>query len=57
MAEREESCEGRFDVCERRFNTLAKRKKWNSTESLLGGIIGGIAAIIGSWAFWKGTGP
>lgn len=50
LAEREENCG-------ERFARLEKRKKWNSTESLLGGIIGGILAVIGSWAFWRGTGP
>ena len=40
--------------CEERFERLEKRKSWNSTESLMGGIIGGILAVIGSWAFWKG---
>ena len=44
-------------ACAGRFAKLEKRKKWNTAESLLGGIIGGIMAIIGSWAFWKGTGP
>jgi len=50
LADREESCG-------ERFTRLEKRKKWNSTESLFGGIIGGILAVIGSWAFWRGTGP
>lgn len=43
--------------CGKRFAKLETRKKWNSAESLCGGIIGGILAIIGSWAFWKGGVP
>ncbi|MBW2624258.1 MAG: hypothetical protein JRD68_15225 [Deltaproteobacteria bacterium] len=44
----------REEICGKRFSHLEKRKKWNSAESLFGGIIGGILAIIGSWAFWRG---
>ena len=43
-------------TCGKRFRKLEKRKRWNSAESLAGGIIGGILAIIGGWAFWKGGG-
>lgn len=55
LVEREKVCEMRLEkVCGQRLKKLETRKKWNSAESLLGGIIGGILAIIGGWAFWKG---
>jgi len=41
-------------TCEKRFAKLEKRKKWNSAESLIGGIFGGILTVIGGWAFWRG---
>jgi len=44
-------------VCGKRFDKLEKGKKWNTAESLIGGIIGGIITVIGGWTFWKGAGP
>lgn len=57
LAEQEISWHQQKLSCSAHFAKLEKRKKWNSGESLFGGVIGGIMAIIGSWAFWKGTGP
>ena len=37
-----------------RFKILEARKKLNTVESLVGGVVGGIIAILGGWAFWKG---
>lgn len=46
--------EQRQVVCGKRFDKLERRRKWNTAESFGGGILGGIMAIIGSWAFWRG---
>jgi len=32
---------------------LEKRKKFDTTASTMGGVVGGIIAMIGKWAFWK----
>ena len=32
---------------------LEKRKKLDTTASTMGGVVGGIIAMIGKWAFWK----
>jgi len=57
LAERDKSCVARETICIAHFQKLDRRKKWNSAESMLGGIIGGILAVIGGWAFWMGLVP
>ena len=37
-----------------KFKILETRKKLNTVKSLIGGVVGGIIAILGGWAFWKG---
>jgi len=32
---------------------LEKRKRLDTTASTMGGVVGGIIAMIGKWAFWK----
>ena len=46
-------------VCKKNWRALAKLSKlenrqfYDKVSSFIGGIIGGIVAVIGKWAFWK----
>lgn len=36
-----------------RLSKLEKRQFYDKASSFVGGILGGIAAVIGKWVFWK----
>lgn len=36
-----------------RLSKLENRQFYDKVSSFIGGIIGGIVAVIGKWAFWK----
>lgn len=38
---------------DKRLQGLEKRKRFDSTLSVGGGVIGGFAAMIAKWTFWK----
>lgn len=47
-------CLERKGTCDARFEKIEKRKLYHMAASTIGGIIGGIIAVIGGWAFWRG---
>ena len=47
------SCLDRMEKCNIRFTKIEKSKWWNRAVSAIGGIVGGVLAIIGAWAFFQ----
>lgn len=49
-------CGERKETCDSRFEKIEHRKLYHMAASTVGGVIGGIIAVIGGWTFWKGPG-
>lgn len=48
-------CPVQLAECDKRFKTIEDRKWFHAAASAVGGVIGGISAVIGKWFFFSGS--